>query len=95
MKVKEAGWEGVRHLLELCRTFPIHISAANPMEKAQICAGGVDFGQVDERLESKLVKGLYFVGEVLDVDGKCGGYNLQWAWTSGFIAGRAAAESVV
>jgi predicted flavoprotein YhiN len=42
-------------------------------------------------MESKLVKGLYFAGEILDIDGICGGYNLQWAWSSGFIAGNAAA----
>ncbi|HBI27593.1 MAG TPA: aminoacetone oxidase family FAD-binding enzyme, partial [Peptococcaceae bacterium] len=45
-----------------------------------------------DTLESKFVKGLYFTGEVLDVDGACGGYNLQWAWSSGFIAGRNAAQ---
>lgn len=94
MKAKEAGWDGVRRVMELCRAFPIHISAANSMENAQVCAGGVDFGQVSEELESRLVKGLYFAGEVLDVDGKCGGYNLQWAWTSGYIAGKNAAESM-
>jgi hypothetical protein len=38
-------------------------------------------------MESTLVKGLYFAGEMIDVDGKCGGYNLQWAWTSGYLAG--------
>lgn len=50
--------------------------------------------QVDKRtLESKLVKGLYFCGEILDVDGICGGYNLQWAWSSGAVAGKSAACS--
>lgn len=63
------------------------------MENAQVCAGGVDFDQVSTRLESLIVKGLYFTGEILDIDGKCGGYNLQWAWTSGYIAGRNAAEN--
>ena len=45
-------------------------------------------------MESKLVKGLYFAGELVDVDGICGGYNLQWAWTSGYLAGKSAAESI-
>ena len=47
--------------------------------------------ELSTQLESAKVKGLYFAGEVVDVDGKCGGYNLQWAWTSGYIAGRNAA----
>ena len=63
------------------------------MENAQICAGGIDFSQVDMQLESVKQPGLYLAGELLDVDGKCGGYNLQWAWTSGYIAGRNAAGS--
>jgi predicted flavoprotein YhiN len=42
-------------------------------------------------MESRLVKGLYFAGEILDIDGQCGGFNLQWAWSSGFVAGKNAA----
>ena len=50
--------------------------------------GGVDTREIDrETMESKLVRGLYFAGEILDVDGICGGYNLQWAWSSGHLAG--------
>ena len=72
--------------------YETHIVAVNPFENAQVCSGGVDVKQVRrETLESKLVKGLYFCGEILDVDGICGGYNLQWAWSSGAVAGRAAA----
>ncbi len=63
-------------------------------DTCQVCAGGVDTAQVDCRtLESGLQSGLYFAGEILDVDGLCGGYNLQWAWASGYTAGRAAAQS--
>lgn len=91
LKAGEAGWEKVWAMMQKYRAFAIHISKANSMENAQICAGGVDFGQVSMQLESNLVKGLYFTGEILDVDGKCGGYNLQWAWTSGYIAGLYAA----
>lgn len=59
---------------------------------SQVTAGGVDVRQVDRRtLESKLVPGVFFCGEVLDVDGDCGGFNLQWAWSSGWIAGSHAA----
>lgn len=57
-------------------------------EFAQVCAGGINTNEIDiNSLESKLVSGLFFAGEILDVDGICGGYNLQWAWSSGYIAG--------
>ena len=65
----------------------------NPFENAQVCAGGVDFSEVDENLQSVLQKNLYFCGEILNVDGKCGGYNLQWAWTSGYLAGKDAGKA--
>ncbi|MCD8097170.1 MAG: NAD(P)/FAD-dependent oxidoreductase, partial [Lachnospiraceae bacterium] len=62
-------------------------------EYAQVCAGGAPLTELRGiSMESALVPGLYLAGELLDVDGECGGYNLQWAWTSGRLAGRAAAE---
>lgn len=67
------------------------IKDAYSMKQAQICQGGVDTRQLTEHLESKLQPGVFFAGEVIDVDGPCGGYNLQWAWSSGAVAGRAAA----
>jgi len=61
------------------------------MDSAQVTAGGVLTGDFDpETLQSRLVPGLYACGEVLDIDGKCGGYNLQWAWSSGRLAGEKA-----
>lgn len=61
----------------------------NSYSNSQVTAGGVDTVEVNNiTLESKLVPGLYFCGEVLDVDGDCGGFNLQWAWSSGYIAGK-------
>ncbi len=63
------------------------------MDSAQVTAGGADTSQFDpETLESRLVPGLYACGEVLDIDGDCGGYNLQWAWSSGRLAGRCAGK---
>jgi len=71
--------------------FPI--SGLLGWEQAQVTAGGVDASEVDPlTMESKLVKNLYFAGEILDIDGDSGGYNLQWAWSSGFLAGARAAE---
>ncbi len=63
------------------------------MDAAQVTAGGVKTAQFDpQTLESRLVPGLYACGEVLDIDGDCGGYNLQWAWSSGYLAGRSAGK---
>jgi len=78
---------------ELCRDWRVHVIGSNSYDSAQVCAGGVPLLEVTERLESRLRPGLYFAGELLDVDGKCGGYNLQWAWSSGFLAGKGAAQA--
>lgn len=67
------------------------VEDTNGFDQAQVTAGGVSLEEIRmDTMESKKVKGLYFTGEILDVDGICGGYNLQWAWTSGYIAGKAA-----
>ncbi|HHT62217.1 MAG TPA: aminoacetone oxidase family FAD-binding enzyme, partial [Clostridia bacterium] len=59
---------------------------------AQITAGGINTEEINPlTMESALIPGLFFAGEIIDIDGMCGGYNLQWAWTSGFIAGQNAA----
>jgi len=56
-------------------------------DNAQVCSGGINIDSINTSLESKLVEGLYFAGEILDINGDCGGYNLQWAWSSGYVAG--------
>lgn len=78
-------------LLTSYRRLCVHVTGTNSFDQAQVTAGGVDMDEVDSSMESMLVPELYFAGEVLDVDGRCGGYNLQWAWTSGFLAGKNAA----
>lgn len=75
----------------LCRELSVHVYAANSFDNAQVCAGGVPLGEITDRLESKKAPGVFFAGELLDVDGRCGGYNLQWAWGSGYLAGMYAA----
>ncbi|NLZ53156.1 MAG: NAD(P)/FAD-dependent oxidoreductase [Thermoanaerobacteraceae bacterium] len=68
------------------------IRGSKSWPSAQVTAGGVDTDQVNPfTMESILVKGLYFCGEILDIDGSCGGFNLQWAWSSGYVAGESAA----
>lgn len=79
-------------IVEGYKCWNVPIIGYNDFEQAQVTQGGVDLREVDmTTLESKLVSGLYFSGEILDVDGTCGGYNLQWAWTSGYVAGRESA----
>lgn len=66
----------------------VPITGSRGFEQAQVTAGGVPLTEIEkETMESKLVQGLYLTGELLDVDGICGGYNLQWAWSTGFLAG--------
>ncbi len=68
--------------------FIIKITDTNGFEQAQACVGGVPLTELTEQMESRLVRGLFFTGELTDIDGTCGGYNLQWAWSSGAAAGR-------
>jgi len=75
-------------LVQSLKQFTVEIEDTNGFANAQVCGGGVDMGQVSPvSCESKLVPGLYFAGEILDADGLCGGYNLQWAWSTGYLAG--------
>ena len=89
--VKNVDEKKLIQVFQMCRDFTFHIECSNGFEQAQVCTGDVDLKDVTDDLESVLAPGIYFAGEILDVDGRCGGYNLQWAWTSGYIAGEAAA----
>lgn len=77
----------IEEILKLAKAFRITVAGTGDFQNCQVCSGGIDCGQVSKTMESKLVHGLFFAGEILDVDGRCGGYNLQWAWTSGYLAG--------
>lgn len=90
---KESQIRILHSILRLMRRKVIHITGSADFEKAQTTAGGIVLSEVTDQMESVLVPGLYFAGEILDIDGKCGGYNLTWAIHSGRIAGRSAAES--
>jgi hypothetical protein len=73
------------------KDYRLKITGTNGFKNAQVTAGGVFTDQFDAHtMESKIVKNLYCCGEVLDIYGDCGGYNLQWAWSSGFLAGKSA-----
>ena len=91
--VKDLSDSDIRKLCTVLKKYRIKILDTTGFKNAQVTAGGVSLDEVNtETLESKIVKGLYFSGEVLDVYGECGGFNLQWAWASGYIAGENAAK---
>ena len=91
--VKDLNDSEIRKLCTVLKKYRIKILDTTGFKNAQVTAGGVSLNEVNtETLESKIVKGLYFSGEVLDIYGECGGFNLQWAWASGYIAGKNAAK---
>ncbi len=87
--ISKKEWE---RILRLLKSFRVVVSATNPFENAQVCSGGVPLSEVSANMESLLQKDVFFAGEILDCDGICGGYNLQWAWSSGRLAGLSAAK---
>lgn len=92
-KASGCGKQKLDRLAFSIRHLRVDITGTKGFDQAQVTAGGVDTGEIHpETMESRLVPGLFFAGEVMDVDGMCGGYNLQWAWSSGYAAGKSAAE---
>ena len=84
-----------KKLWETCTSLPLTITGTLGFEAAQVTAGGIPTREVDlATMESRFCPGLYLAGELLDVDGICGGYNLQWAFSSGWLAGQCAGEAV-
>ena len=95
LKTARLPSEACRKLTGMLTDCPLTLTGAGPMGKAMAMRGGISLKEVNPAdLSSKLVKGLYFAGEILDLDGPCGGYNMQWAFSSGFLAGHAAAENL-
>jgi predicted Rossmann fold flavoprotein len=91
----ELDWHEKEKVLKLLKEWEFKVSGTNPFANSQVTAGGVDTSEINnETLESKLIKHLYFCGEIMDVDGDCGGFNLQWAWSSGYLSGKSAGNSV-
>lgn len=85
----------ISELATYIKNMNVNITGTKSFEDAQVCAGGLDTSLFSkETLESNLVPGLFACGELLDIDGICGGYNLQWAWSSGYVAGKWAAKYV-
>ncbi len=81
-------------IVRILKHFPLTAIGVRPVEEAIVTAGGVKVSEINpSTMESKIVKKLYFAGEVIDVDGYTGGYNLQAAWSTGYLAGMSAAEN--
>lgn len=86
-------WKEKSNIYKLLKCWEFNVVGTNSFGNAQVTAGGIDTTEVyEDTLESKLIPNLYFAGEILDVDGDCGGFNLQWAWSSAFSAARAACK---
>ena len=79
----------IKQLAGLYKNYEVHITDTNPFLNAQVCAGGLSIDEVDGQMQVKKYPGLFVTGELLDVDGICGGYNLHWAFATGTIAGKA------
>ena len=92
-QVEDMTLSQLKKLARVMKHWQHNVTGTQGWQNAQVTVGGVPMGEVDETtLASRVCRGLYLAGEVLDVDGPCGGYNLQWAWASGAAAGKYAAK---
>lgn len=92
--IKDVSKPQLSHLIHLLYDWRFFVTGSKDFDDAQVTAGGIDINDINpQTLESKLVSGLFFCGEILDIDGICGGYNLQWAWSSGYVAAKHAAKN--
>lgn len=93
-KISTLGNKEILMLADRIKALEFEISGCSPWNNAQVTSGGIHGSCVDGELHSVRDRGIYFCGEILDADGDCGGYNLQWAWSSGLWAGRNCARSL-
>ena len=90
--VAELSKQDHEKIINILTDWRFKVIGTKDWSSSQVTAGGVNTKEIQQNtMESKLVKGLYFTGEIIDIDGQCGGFNLQWAWSSGVVAGRSAA----
>ncbi|ACA44637.1 NAD(P)/FAD-dependent oxidoreductase [Clostridium botulinum] len=93
MPCQDITWQEKEKIFHALKNWTFTITGTNSFKNSQVTCGGVDTSEVSNKsLESLKVKDLYFCGEILDVNGDCGGFNLQWAWSSGYIAGKNASS---
>lgn len=92
IRCKDLKYDNIKSIVKMLKEMKLEVIGTQSWSEAQVTAGGIDVSQVNPKtLESKIVPNVYFSGEVLDIDGDCGGFNLQWAWSSGYVAGYNAA----
>lgn len=87
-KIRDLDHGEIQRLMLEMSKFTLNVEGLKGWNEAQVTSGGVELSQIDENMESKLIEGLYFAGEILDYVGICGGYNLDFAWYSGIKAGK-------
>lgn len=91
--VKNLAKQDLNQLMNLLFDWRFKVIGSKDFDDAQVTAGGITITEINpQTLESKKVKGLFFCGEIIDIDGLCGGYNLQWAWSSGYVSGKHAGK---
>ncbi len=89
----ELNKKDIMSLVYFIKNMKINIYDTKGFDTAEVSAGGIDVSEIESKtMQSKLKKGLYFIGEVLDVDGQCGGYNLHWAWASAYVCANSMCE---
>ena len=94
-KVSSLSASEIKCIAGMIKSMEIDVMPPISWKNSQVTAGGIHGSEVSENLESRHCRGMYFSGEILDIDGKCGGYNLEWAWASGLWAGKKCAEGMV
>ena len=92
-KIETYSEKQIIALFNLLKNWEIEVYKTNSFEYAQVCTGGLMTKELTPFFELKKMNNIYFIGEIVNVDGMCGGYNLQWAWSSGALAGSHAALS--
>lgn len=94
--VSELSDSDIRRIASIIKCWRFPVNGAAAWNQAQVTSGGIRLSEIDGMtMQSRLYKGLFAAGEVLNADGKCGGFNLQWAWSSGILAGRSVALRLV
>ena len=94
MTLRELDDRKIAELSNLLCAFPVSVTGYGDADKAQVSSGGFKLSKLDDNMQVKSCPGLYIIGEAVNVNGICGGYNLQWAWTSAALAAEGISQNV-
>ena len=93
--VKDMTTKDIDRIVKVIKECPFVIKGLDSFDKSQVTVGGVDIKEiVQETMEIRKLANMYVCGEIIDIDGDCGGFNLQWAWTSAYTASKAIAKKI-